>query len=322
MNRRHFIRISIAAAVAAGATLAAQAQTWPEKDLRMVLPFSAGGSADISTRIFAAGLGRQLGRNVIVDNRPGAGGLLGSDMVAKSAPDGYTILVAGNGYVTLPLLRTRMPYAEGDLIPVSSLNTTPSVLMANASGAKSLKDLQVLGRSRNNLNFGTAGLGSTGHFVAEMVRDALGVPVTVVHYKSAAEVTNALMGGQIDVASEAAVAAQAYVRSGRLNALGVTSDTRSSLLPNVATTVEQGFGDIQIQHWGGMFVPRGTPAAVVDRLHAAMQAAMRNDTTLRSQLVSSGYEPLLGTRADFENQIKAERQKLAKIVADSKMSQD
>lgn len=321
MNRRRLILASCASALAAAAATAA-AQTWPEKDLRMVLPFSAGGSADITTRIFAAGLARQLGRQVMVDNRPGAGGLLGSDLVAKSPADGYTILVAGNGFVTLPLLRARMPYAEGDLIPVTAINTTPSVLLAGAAGPKSLKELQALGRSRNNLNFGTAGVGSTGHFVAEMVRDALGIPVTVVHYKSAAEVTTALIGGQIDAASEAAVAAHNYVRSGKLNALGVTAEARSGLLPAVPTTAEQGFDGIQIQHWGGLFVPRGTPPAVIDRLHAAAQAAMRDDGTLRSQFASAGYEPLLGSRADFENRLAAERQKLARIVADSKMRQD
>jgi tripartite-type tricarboxylate transporter receptor subunit TctC len=322
MKRRQLLQHGLASAALLSSSLVARAQSWPERDLRLVLPFSAGGSADIAARMVAAALARQLGRQVIVENRPGAGGLVGSDLVAKSAPDGYTLLVAGNGFITLPLLRPRMPYAEGDLVPVSAINATPSVLLANATGAKTILELQTLGRNRNNLNFGTAGQGSTGHFVAEMLRGSLGVPVTVVHYKSGSEVVTALIGGQIDAASEAAVAAQSYVRSGKLNALAITADTRLKLLPQVPTTAEQGFADIQIQHWGGLFAPRGTPLAVLDRLHAAMQQAMRQDETLRNQLAGGGYEPLLGSRAEFENRLNAERSKLAKIVADSKMSQD
>lgn len=323
MTRRHFLAALAAATLNALLSLPAAAQAaWPEKDLKFVLPFAAGGSADLTARLYAAALGKQLNRNVIVENRPGAGGLIGSDLVAKSPADGYTLLIAGNGYVTLPLLRQKMPYAEGDLVPVSTMNTTPSVLMSNAPGVKSLKDLQALGRAKGGLNFGTAGLGSTGHFVAEMLRDALGVNATIVHYKSGSEVVNALIGGQIDAAAEAAVAARTYVGSGKVAGLGVTSDTRSALLPEVPTTAEQGFGGIRMQHWGGLFAPRGTPPAVIDRLHAAMQAAMRDDATLRSQLASNGYEALLGSRADFERRLQDERQRLAKIVAESKMSLD
>jgi tripartite-type tricarboxylate transporter receptor subunit TctC len=323
MKIRDLLAAALCTLMFGAAALPAAAQgNWPDKDLRFVLPFSAGGSGDIVARLYAAALGKQLGRNVIVDNRPGAGGLIGSDAVAKSAADGYTLLVAGNGVVTLPLLRQKMPYAEGDLVPVAAMNTTPSVLLSAAPGVKNLKDLQALGKSRGVLNFGTAGQGSTGHFVGEMVRDSLGVPVTIVHYKSASEVTTALIAGQIDVASEAAVAAQAYIKGGKLNALGVTADKRSSLLPAVPTTVEQGFGEIRIQHWGGMFAPRGTPVAVLDRLHAAMQSAMSDDATLRSQLATNGYEVLPGSRVDFERKLQDERQKLARVVANSKMSLD
>lgn len=323
MQRRRFLSSAAITAILGPLASSVHAQApWPDKDLKFVLPFAAGGSADLTARLYAAALAKQLNRNVIVENRPGAGGLIGSDLVAKSPADGTTLLVAGNGYVTLPLLRQKMPYAEGDLVPVSTMNTTPSVLMSNAPGVKSLKDLQALGRAKGGLNFGTAGLGSTGHFVAEMLRDALGVNATIVHYKSGSEVVNALIGGQIDAAAEAAVAARTYVASGKVAGLGVTADTRSALLPEVPTTVEQGFGSIRMQHWGGLFAPRGTPPAVIDRLHAALQAAMRDDATLRGQLASNGYEALLGSRADFERRLQDERQRLAKIVADSKMSLD
>jgi tripartite-type tricarboxylate transporter receptor subunit TctC len=135
-------------------------------------------------------------------------------------------------------------------------------------------------------------------------------------------ISGALAAGQIDVASEAAVAAQACVKRGKLNALAVTADSRSNLLPQVPTTVDQGFGEIRIQHWGGLFAPRGTPVAVPDRLNAAMQSAMKDDAMLRSQPAVNGYEVLPGSRADFERKLQDERQKLARIVADSKMSLD
>ncbi|WP_039016024.1 Bug family tripartite tricarboxylate transporter substrate binding protein [Cupriavidus sp. IDO] len=305
-----------------GHLIAAQPQ-WPNKPIRVVLPFSAGGPGDITTRFIAHALGKQLGQTVIVDNRPGAGGIIGSEYVAKSPPDGYTLLVAGNGAVANGLLRVRMPYAEGDLVPVVSTNSAPSVMVAgSAVPFRDLKSLQAYGKAKGGITFGTAGAGSTGHFVAEMVGSALGIPVTLSHYKSGAESLNAVIGGQIDLASESPVGVVGFVRGGKLKPIAVTDDKRALALPDVPTSAEQGFPAIRMQHWGGIYAPKGTPAQIMDRVAQAMLAAFQGDSDLRAQLEKYGYRPETGTRADFTRFIETEKSRLGKIVRDSHMTLD
>jgi tripartite-type tricarboxylate transporter receptor subunit TctC len=325
LHRRTLLLAGWAGLTVIAATSApAHAQgAWPDKPIRLVLPFSAGGPGDITARLIAQGLGKQLNQTVIVDNKPGAGGLIGSDFVAKSAPDGYTILIAGNGAVANALLRTRMPYADSDLVPVVEGNTAPSVVVASASaGFRDLKELQAYGRRKGGLTFGTAGAGSTGHFVGEMVGAALGVPVTIVHYKSGSETVNAIVGGQIDLASEAPVGVMGYVKGGKLRAVAVTDDKRTAALPDVPTTTEQGFPTIQMQHWGGLFAPKGTPAAVLDRIAAALDTAFKTDAAMRAQFAANGSQVGGGTRAEFAQVIAREKQRLGKIVSDARMSLD
>ena len=296
---------------------------WPDKPIRLVLPFSAGGPGDITTRQIAQAVSLQLKQPVIVDNKPGAGGIIGSDFVAKSPADGYTLLIAGNGAIANALLRPKMPYAETDLVPVASTSNAPSVIVINpASPVKNLKELQAYARTRpGGVTFGTAGAGSTGHFVAEMLKSALGVPITVVHYKSGSESVTAVIGGQIDLASESPVAVQGYLRSGKLRALAVTDDKRLASLPDVSTTAEQGFAAVRMQHWGGVFAPRGTPPAVLDRIAAAWNAGFLADAKLRAEFEGNGsYQTGNGTRAEFKQFLRSEKQRLGRIVADSKMT--
>ena len=324
LHRRSLLLAGGASLTALAIRSRAYAQgTWPDKQIRLVLPFSAGGPGDTTARLIAQGLGRQLNQKVIVDNRPGAGGIIGSDLVAKSAPDGYTLLIAGNGAVANALLRTKMPYAESDLVPVVECNTAPSVMVASGTASfRDLKELQAYARRKDMLTFGTAGAGSTGHFVAEMVGAALGVPVTVVHYKSGSETVNAIVGGQIDLASEAALGVMGYVKGGKLRALAVTDVRRTAVLPDVPTTTEQGFPTIQMRHWGGLFAPQGTPPAVLDRIAQAMDTAFKTDTAMRAQFEAYGSQVGGGTRADFAQAIAREKHRLGKVVSDAKMSLD
>ncbi|MGO4330224.1 tripartite tricarboxylate transporter substrate binding protein [Cupriavidus sp. 2TAF22] len=296
---------------------------WPARPIRLVLPFAAGGPGDITTRMIARALGAQLGQSVIVDNKPGAGGIIGTEFVAKSAPDGYTLLIAGNGAVANALLRPKMPYADSDLVPVVSTNAAPSVMVAGSAAPFSdLKSLRAYGKARGGITFGTAGAGSTGHFVAEMVQAALGVPVTLVHYKSGSETLNAVIGGQIDLASEAPVGVMGFVRGGKLRALAVADDQRAPSLPDVPTTVEQGFAGIRMEHWGGIYAPRGTPGPVLDRIAQATQAAFQGDAALRAQFETYGYRPVAGTRVEFTRFIQQEKARLGKIVHDAQMRID
>jgi tripartite-type tricarboxylate transporter receptor subunit TctC len=322
ITRRHILSLTLFTLAVAGTPAMAQ-DAWPTRPIRLVLPFSAGGPADTVSRLIAQALNKQLGQVVIVDNKPGAGGIIGSDAVAKSAPDGYTLLIAGNGAIANPLLRTKMPYADADLVPVVTTHTSPSVMVTSvSSGFSNLKELQAYGKRKGGLMFGTAGAGSTGHFIGEMVRSVLGVPVTLVHYKSGSETVNALIGGQIDLASEAPAGVRAYISGGKLRALGVTGDKRTPLLADVPTTAEQGFSGIRIQHWGGIYAPKGTPPAILDRIAKALATAAQSDPDMRARYEATGNELLVGTRTDFEQFAQAEKKRLGKIVVDSKMSLD
>ena len=299
---------------------AASAAGWPEKPVRLVVPFSAGGQLDNMTRIFATGLSDHLKQPVIIDNRPGAGGIIGSDMVAKAPADGYTFLVAGNGAITNKLLRSKMPYEDSDLVPVGLLFESSSVIVVSAnSKIHSPKDWQQqAAKEKRPILFATAGTGSTGHFVAEMLGQALKVPVTVVPYKSGSESSTALMGGQVDAASEAAVSVRNYIASGRVRALAATADHRSPLLPDTPTTAEQGFAQINITHWGGMYAPKGTPPDLIKAMNQAIADVMATPK-VRQQLVDAGYEAIPGSVEKFGSFIAAEDKRLGAIVKSANM---
>jgi tripartite-type tricarboxylate transporter receptor subunit TctC len=320
-DRRSFCLGLLALAGAAAVPARAQ-EPWPGgKPIRLVLPFSAGGPGDTNVRAMAQAQGKRLNQTIIVDNRPGAGGIIGSEYVAKSAPDGYTWLSAGNGAIANALLRPKMPYAESDLVPVVGTSTAPSVLVTNAGvPVQNLKELQAWARAKGRLNFGTAGSGSTGHFVAEMVESALGVPVTLVHYKSGSQTVNAIVGGEVDLASEAPIGVAAFVQSGKLRALALAARERTGPLKQVPTTVEQGFPTILMQHWGGIFAPKGTPATILDRIAEVTIAAYKEDADLVAQTERGGAQPMLLPRAAFERFLQEERARMAQIVAASHMT--
>lgn len=310
---------------AALAALPARAQSpWPaDKPIRLVLPFSAGGPGDTNVRAMAQAQGKVLKQTIIVDNRPGAGGIIGSDFVAKSAPDGYTWLSAGNGAVANALLRPKMPFAETDLVPVVGTTSAPSVLVTHPDlPAKNLKELQAWARTKGRLNFGTAGSGSTGHFVAEMVQLALGVPVTLVHYKSGSQTINAILGGEVDLASEAPLGVMGFVQTGKLRALAITARERSGLMQQIPTTAEQGFPTILMQHWGGIFAPKGTPPAILNRIAEVTVRAYKEDPELLALTERGGAQPLLLVRVDFEKFLADERARMAQIVKASNMTVD
>ncbi len=305
---------------AAFAALPAQA-AWPDKPITFVAPFSAGGANDLVARIIAKAVGTSLNQAVIVENRPGAGGAVGAAHVARSAPDGYTYLVGSNGTVTNSLIRHDQPYKDAELTPVALLSVTPSVIVANPSNpAKDLKDFVARAREAKTqrITFSTAGNGSTPHFVAEMMKEATGLPIEPIAYKSGSEGVTAVIGNQVDATSEASIVTLPLVQAGKLKALATTWDKRMASAPDIPTTAEQGFGAIRIGHWAGLFAPTGTPADVLDKMNAAVEKSLQSKE-VQDAMRQSSIEPGGGSRASFVDFAANERERLGKVVKNGNM---
>jgi tripartite-type tricarboxylate transporter receptor subunit TctC len=300
----------------------ALAQAWPSKAIRFIVPFAPGGANDLMARTAAQGASLALGQTIVIENRPGAGGTIGSDAAAKSAPDGYTFLISAAGVISNSMIKKSMPYQDSDLVPVVGIGLAPSViLVAPNSPYKTLKDLIDASKVGVGLHFATAGTGSTPHFVAEMLNTRYGAKLDPIPYKSGSESTTALIGGQIAGTSEASVVSLAYLKSGKLRALATTWTKRIDVYPTLPTAIEQGFTDIRIAHWAGLHAPRGTPVDILDKLAAAIDTAMKS-TAVLDRLTPLGIQTMGGTRGDFEKFVEAERARLGAIVRSSGMKED
>jgi tripartite-type tricarboxylate transporter receptor subunit TctC len=320
-------------AAALGAALAAllvpmsssaQAPAWPDRPIKFVVPFSAGGANDLMGRAAAEGVARQLGQPVVVENKPGAGAIVGTDFVAKAKPDGYTFLVGAVGVVTNSFLHAKLPYADSDLVPVGMIAAAPSVIVVHPSvPASNMKEFVAWAKAQggNGVNFATAGGGSTPHFVSEMLKEATGATFVIVPYKSGSEGVVAVMSNNVAATSEASIVILPQVKAGKLKAIATTYQTRISAYPSLPTTAEEGYPSVRIGHWAGLFAPKGTPQPIIDRMNAALQAALQT-RELRDQLVPSGIEPAPGTTASFVAFIQGEHERLGRVAKAAKMTAD
>jgi len=306
--------LACAAALIAGLQAApALADTWPSKPIRLVVPFSAGGANDLMARAAAEGASKALGQPIIVDNKPGAGAVLGADVVAKSAPDGYTFLVSAAGVISNSMIR-KVPYKDSDLVPVAMIGLAPSVIIVPANSPyKDLKDFVAHSKTGPGLHFGTAGVGSTPHFVEGLLTSDYGAKLDLVPYKSGSESVTAVLGNQIDATSEASIVVLPYLKSGKLKALATTWTQRISAYPQLPTAVEQGFPQIRIAHWAGVHAPAGTSTEILDKMAAAVDKAMKDPATIK-RLQGMGIEPIGGDRASFIRFVDEERARLGAVV--------
>ncbi|WP_245845172.1 Bug family tripartite tricarboxylate transporter substrate binding protein [Noviherbaspirillum humi] len=313
------------ALMALGAALPLQAvAAWPEKPVQMVVPFGPGGANDLMARVAATGLSKRLGQPVIIENKPGAGAIVGAEYVAKSKPDGYTFLIGAAGVVTNSMLRAKMPYADSDLVPVGMIAVAPSVIVVNSDfPASNLKELiaQAKSRGKEGLTFATAGSGSTPHFVEEMLKEATAIPFVLVPFKSGQEGVNSVIGHNVDVTSEASIVVLPQVKAGRLKALATTYHKRISAYDQLPTAAEQGFPGVSIGHWAGVFAPKGTPQEVIDRMSRELQEVMKSKEAV-DQLVPSGIEPAPGTTADFTAFLNKERTRLGALAKKANMKSE
>ena len=299
------------------------AEDWPTKPIRFVVPFSAGGANDLMARAAAEGAAKELGQPVIIENKPGAGGNLGSAFVAKSTPDGYTFLISAAGVITNSMIKKVNPFKDSDLVPVVMIGLSPSVIVvSSASPYNNLREFVDASKQGSGFNFATAGTGSTPHFVAEILNTKYGAKLIPVPYKSGSESASAVMGRHVEGTSEASIVALPHIRSGdKFKPLATTWTKRLSVYPELSTATEQGFGELQIAHWAGVHAPAGVSPAIMDKLAAAVDAAMKSPEVVE-RLKNLGIEPVGGTRADFVRFVDQERARLGEVVRAAKMTED
>jgi len=311
-------------AVALLAVIPAHAQEWPTKPVRMIVPFPPGGGTDTVARPLAAKLAQILGQQVVIDNRGGAGGTIGAAAAAKAAPDGYTVLLYSvHGAVAAAAYKT-LPYdLQKDLVPVTTAAIFPDVLVAASRvPAKTLPELIAWAKANpGKLNCGSAGNGTSRHLSCELFNAAAGVNATHVPYKGTGPAMQALMGGEIDWVLEALGSAAGQIRAGTIRPIVVTSAQRSPAFPEIPTAIESGLAGFEITSWYGLWVPAGTPAPIVRKLHDAVVKAFA-DPELKEMWAKLGAEPGGASSEAFRALIDQDVAKWGKVVREAKITLD
>jgi tripartite-type tricarboxylate transporter receptor subunit TctC len=297
--------------------LGAFAQSYPSRPIRLVVPFPAGGTTDILAREAAQKLTEALGQAVVVDNRPGAAGNIGSDLVAKSAPDGYTLLMGTVGtHAINPSLYSKMPYDHvKDFAPVVLVAGVPNVLVVNPTlPVNSVADLIKLAKDKpGQINFASSGSGTSIHLSGELFKTMAGVDMTHVPYKGSSPALTDLIGGQVQIMFDNLPSALPQIKGGRLRAIAVTSLKRAPVLPDIPTINESGLPGFEASSWFGVLAPAGTPAAIVARINTEVNKWLQS-ADAREKLLGQGAEAAGGSPEQFANHIRAESAKWAKVV--------
>ena len=289
------------------------------RPLRLVIPFTAGGSNDIVGRILAEGMAARLGQPVMVENRGGAGGILGNDIVAKATPDGTTMLLAGSGsFVISSLVHPRVPYdAVQGFAAIGLLGAAPNVIAVNPRlPVRNLDELRDFARGKNPaLTFGTPGAGTTAHALGAMIALTLGFEIEHIHYRGTAPALTDVVAGRVDMITNAAAPFLPFLTVGSLRALAVAGRQRAAILPGLSTSLEQGFPELDSATWYGLLAPAGTSAEAIARLHAALNGALE-DAGVRVRLAENGVEiETSPAPADFGRFLVSERERWAAIVS-------
>ena len=319
--------LSLAAALCASGTARAAEQTrqstanYPSKAIRIVLPLSAGGSADAIARMVGETFASAFGQPVVVDNRPGASGIIGIDLAAKATPDGYTLLVASGANLTVnPALHgSKLPFdVERDLIPITHIASQTFVAhVAPAFPVKSIKDLIAHAKAKPGaINYASAGTGSTAHLMAALFENMTGVKMTHVPYKGAPQGRTAVMAREVELMFDGLLASLPLMKAGRLRALGVTSAKRSLVAPDIPTIAEAGVPGYGADAWYAILAPRGTPPAVIARLSTTLAKALETPD-VREKLLAQGVEPAGGTPQQLRAFLKAEMEQWGKVVKEA-----
>jgi tripartite-type tricarboxylate transporter receptor subunit TctC len=324
MSRSHFGRLA-AVAAAALFSVGAAAQTYPTKPIRMIVGFAPGGGTDVVARVISQKLSEWYGQQVIVENRAGATGTIGADVVAKSAPDGYTLIMGHvNSHAIAPSMFKKLPYdALRDFAPVAYVGYVPNVLVVHPSvPAKSMKELIALAKAKpGGLNYASSGTGSTQHLAGEMFKQLAGVDIVHVPYKGSGQAIGDLLAGTVTMNFDTMPPVIDHIKGGRLRALAISTPRRLGQLPDVPTFVEEGMSGFDVTNWYGVMAPAGTPREIVTKLNADINKAMQVPE-VRARLEQVGTQLREGSAADFEAFQKAEVAKYAKLVKDAGIQPD
>jgi len=323
-------RSLLAAALGACAVLAwpcmALAQNFPSKTLTIVVPFPAGGGPDVAARVLAEKLAPRLGQAVVVENKPGAGALLGAATVARAAADGHTLLLTPNTLAISPHVLAASTRSnidvQKDLVPVIAPATTPLALVASPQlGVKNLAELAALARTRTDMSYGSPGNGSPMHFAGEMYKQSTAQALLHVPYRGVAPALNAALGGEVQLLFVALGGALPHIKAGKLVPLAVVEKARSSLLPDVPTASEQGVKGVEVAAWYGVFAPAGTPAAAIQRLNQEINAALKLPD-VRERLAGAGLEVLGGTPSRLADFMKADDERYGTLARELRIRAD
>lgn len=318
INRRSLLQAAGSGVVLT--SLSSWSQSYPSRPIRVIIPFPAGGPTDVLGRIVAQKLSERLGQSVVVDNKPGASGMIGADMVAKAAPDGYTLLVNASLHVINPSLYEKPRYdAIADFAPLSNLADVPLVLVVNSKApVQTVKELIAwIKSSKSPVNFASSGNATAPHLAGEAFKVAANIEnMQHVPYKGSAPALTDLLGGQVQLMFDSLPSSQPFIKSGALKAIAVTTQRRSSALPNIPTISESAIPGFSFSTWYGMWAPASTPTAIVEKLSSEIGQITRLPD-VREKFLSLGAEPVGSTSGDFAAFNKSELQKWARIVKQS-----
>lgn len=305
-------------------TLVAHAQGYPSRPLRIVVPYAAGGSTDVLARLVGQKLNEALGQPVVIDNRPGGGTLIATEIVVRAGADGHTLLMATPALPVAPALYVNLPYdVLRDLAAVTNIAGTSNVLVVHPSlAASSVRELIALAKEQPGKHtFGTSGIGGASHLATELFRSQAGINVVHVPYKGGAVAITDLLGGRLTFMFANLTTAQPHIKTGRLRALAIGTAQRSVLAPELPTVAEAGVAGYEANNWNGVVVPAGTPRATIERLQAAIRSiVVAHD--VREKLLAAAFEPIADTPAEFSRYLAAERVKWGKVVKDAGIKPD
>lgn len=322
--RRKLFRAFVAALLVSTTMTSGFAADFPTKPIRLIVPYPAGGSTDIAARAVADALSRRLGQTVFVENRAGAGTLIGAEAVARSQPDGYTLLYGTNAVTTTPLIVRHTDFNfQRDLAPVSLVLVAPLILLTNPDlPVRNVADLIALMRAKpGSINVGFPGLGTVNHLASILFNREVGVKTELIPYKGNTEVQQGLLRGDINLAFDAIISSKAYVDSGKVRALAMSSATRSSAMPELPTIAASGLPGFEAIFWNGVLAPAGTPPAVISRLNAEIDAVVKVPE-MAAKLRALGADPAGGSVQNFERRIISDLDKWGRLIREMNIRAD